>query len=406
MKKFRTIFAALLMTISMLGVITTLPVYAEPEQKTVNLYLFHGDGCPHCADAKEFLEPYVKENPYIKFYQYEVWYNQDNLSKLKGVANELGFEASGVPLLIVGDKEWAGWSETIKESVVNRLEQCSELGCPDSVADNVGAPLATSTSKEDKTVGAAQDEPKAIDLPLLGKIDPSSFSLPVLTIIFGLIDGFNPCAMWALIFIISLLIGMNDRKRMIAYGAAFIATSAVVYFLVMAAWLNLFMFVGNIALVRIAIGILALGIGAYYLYDWYRNRPGCKVTEKEKRKATFVKLREIVKGDKFWLGLGGIIVLALVINTVEFACSAGLPALYTGILSGAELPAWQYYLYLLLYVLFFMLDDLIVFFIAIMTMKVVGIEGKYSRWMRLIGGILMLIVGLLLIFAPGVLMFG
>lgn len=230
--------------------------------------------------------------------------------------------------------------------------------------------------------------------------------MPVLTALIALLDGFNPCAMWALLFIITLLVGMKDRRKMWLYGTTFIVTSAVVYFIFMAAWLNLFMFIGHVSWMRTIIGLLAIAAGGYYLYDWYQKKTGCKVTGKEGRKEFFVKLREIVKERNIWLGLGGIILLAAAVNVVELACSAGLPVLYTGILSSAGLETWQYYAYMLLYVLFFMLDDLVVFFIAMTTLKVVGIESKYPRAMRLVGGIVMCVLGLLLIFAPQVLMFG
>ena len=91
---------------------------------------------------------------------------------------------------------------------------------------------------------------------------------------------------------------------------------------------------------------------------------------------------------------------------VELVCSAGLPAIYTQILSLSNLPTWQYYFYLGLYILIFMLDDLFVFFTAMFTLKAVGVESKYARYSHLIGGVLMLVIGLLLLFKPEWLMFG
>jgi glutaredoxin len=385
----------------------------------VNLYLFWGDGCPHCAHAKELLDPYVKQNDFVGYNKYEIYYNTENQKKMQAVGEMLKIDASGVPLIIVGDKPYIGFSNSTGEEIKDRLEYCSINACPDSVADIVGVkkPIARAIPSVAKEV--VKTEPtnnlnqsnisrsdKYVDLPLLGKINTAHFSLPVLTVVIGLLDGFNPCAMWALLFIITLLLGMHDRKKMWLYGTTFIATSAVVYFIFMAAWLNIFMFIGHITWMRSLIGLLAIAAGGYYLYDWHKKKTGCKITGTEKRKEVFVKLREIVKEKNIWLGLGGIILLALAVNIVELACSAGLPVLYTGILSSAGLEVWQYYAYMLLYILFFMLDDLVVFFIAMTTLKVIGIESKYSRVTRLVGGVLMCIIGLLLIFAPQVLMFG
>ena len=231
-------------------------------------------------------------------------------------------------------------------------------------------------------------------------------SLPVLTFVVALLDGFNPCAMWTLLFLISLLLGMNDRKRMWLLGTTFIAASALVYFLFLAAWLNLFLFLGFIVWVRLVVGLVALVTGGYFLRDYVVNKTGqCQVIGNRRQK-TMEKIRKIIKKKLLLLSLLGIIILAFAVNLVELICSAGLPAIYTQILSLAQLPKWQYYLYLIFYILIFMLDDLIIFFIAMITLQAVGIQSKYSRLSHLIGGILMLIIGCLLLFKPEWLMFG
>lgn len=393
--------------------------FALEAQNNVNLYLFWGNGCPHCAHAKEVLEPFIKDNKYVTYNTYEVYYSTENQKKMQDIGEKLNIDASGVPLIIVGDKPYVGFSDTTGTEIKKRLEYCSINACPDSVASIVGVekPEAKDYAEnkndtqstnivDDKNQSDTKRPDKIIELPLIGKINAANFSLPALAVIIGLLDGFNPCAMWALLFIITLLIGMNDRKRMWLYGTTFIGVSALIYLGFMAAWLNLFLFIGNIVWIRAAIGVFALAIGGYYLYDWYQNKTGCKVANNEKRKAVFTKLRTLIKEKNIWIGLVGIAVLAAAVNVVELACSAGLPVLYTGILSSASLQSWQYFGYMLLYVLFFMLDDLIVFGIAMKTMQVIGIESKYTRITRLVGGILMLVLGMLLIFAPQVLMFG
>ena len=393
--------------------------FALEAQNNVNLYLFWGNGCPHCAHAEEVLEPFIKDNKYVTYNTYEVYYSTENQKKMQDIGEKLNIDASGVPLIIVGDKPYVGFSDTTGTEIKKRLEYCSINACPDSVASIVGVekPEAkyyaenkndtqSTNILDDKNQSDTKRPDKIIELPLIGKINAANFSLPVLAVIIGLLDGFNPCAMWALLFIITLLIGMNDRKRMWLYGTTFIGVSALIYLGFMAAWLNLFLFIGNIVWIRAAIGVFALAIGGYHLYDWYQNKTGCKVTNNEKRKAVFTKLRALIKEKNIWIGLLGIAVLAAAVNVVELACSAGLPVLYTGILSSASLQSWQYFGYILLYVLFFMLDDLIVFGVAMKTMQVIGIESKYTRITRLVGGILMLVLGMLLIFAPQVLMFG
>jgi hypothetical protein len=175
----------------------------------------------------------------------------------------------------------------------------------------------------------------------------------------------------------------------------------------MAAWLNLILFLGLVIWVRLAIGFIALAGGGYNLKEFFINKEAvCKVTQGEKKKKVFEKIKSVTQMNSFWLALGGIILLAFAVNLVELICSAGLPAIYTQILALSNLPAWQYYLYIGLYIFVFMLDDLFVFFAAMITLEMTGITGKYARISKLIGGILMLIIGLLLIFKPEILMFG
>jgi len=248
---------------------------------------------------------------------------------------------------------------------------------------------------------------ESLSIPILGSIQTANLSLPILSVVMGLLDGFNPCAMWTLLFLISLLLGMKDKRRMWILGITFIVTSAFVYFLFLTAWLNFFLILGFVFWVRITIGLIAIGVGIYNLRDYQKNKDGaCKVTGDEKRKKTFDRLKDITHQKKFLIALGGIILLAFAVNLVELVCSAGLPAIYTQILSINNLPTGKYYLYILIYIFFFMIDDLIVFTIAMVTLHAVGIESKYSRFSRLVGGILMLIIGGLLLFKPEILMFG
>jgi hypothetical protein len=189
-------------------------------------------------------------------------------------------------------------------------------------------------------------------------------------------------------------------------GSSFIIASGAVYFLFLAAWLNLFLFLGFVLWVRIVIGLVALGSGGLHIRSWWKNREGCEIIEEEKRKKMFDKIRNIIAEKKFWLAVSGVVILAGAVNLVELVCSAGLPAVYTQVLALANLPTWQYYGYLFLYIFIFMFDDMLIFFIAMTTLRMKAIEAKFTKYSSLIGGVIMLIVGLLLLFKPGWLMFG
>lgn len=358
-------------------------VFASEEK--IDLYLFSADGCPHCADEKEFLEKMTEKYEGLIVHEMEITKNEKNRKLFQETLEKLKVKSNGVPFTVIGDKYFIGYGG---EATTGKLIE-------EAIQEKLG----------DKPENSAVI--KEISLPLLGEVDAKKFSLPLLTVVVGTLDGFNPCAMWVLIFLISLLLGMQDRKRMWIFGGVFIISSAAVYFMFMAAWLNLFLFLGFILWVRLIIAGVALFSGGYYLRDYWVNKEGeCKVEGGGKKKKVFDKLREIIHERTFWWALVGIIVLAFAVNLVELICSAGLPAVFTQVLTISDLPNWQYYGYLLLYIFFFMLDDIVVFVLAMITLKHVGISGKYSRFSRLIGGILMLILGILLAFKPEWLMFG
>jgi hypothetical protein len=249
--------------------------------------------------------------------------------------------------------------------------------------------------------------PPVIPVPFIGEIRTTDLSLPVLTVVLGALDGFNPCAMWVLVFLIGLLVGMQDRFRMWTLGTAFIAGSALVYFLFMAAWLNFLLFMGAVVWIRAGVALVALGGGFYYLREYFRNPEGvCPVTAPQSRKRVFEGLRKLATESRFWLAFVGILALAFAVNLVELLCSAGIPAVYTQVLALSKLPAWQYYGYLGLYILVFMLDDLFVFVVAMKTLQVTGATAGYARFAHLAGGVVLLAIGALLLLRPELLMFG
>jgi glutaredoxin len=391
------------------------PVFAQ--NIPVNAYFFYGDGCPHCAEERQYLFHVLKsEYPDLQVYEYEIYNNKNNAILLQKIAEKLNIRVDGVPFLVIGDKHFVGYANGISsQTIKQRVSECSITKCSDSIASIIGIetpeiieqiPIIDKQAKNTQEP-INQENKKIIKLPLLGEVNTLSFSLPILTIIMGALDGFNPCAMWTLLFLISLLLGMKNRKRMWLLGIVFIVTSASVYFVFMSAWLNLILFLGFVVWIRMLIGILALFGGSYSIKEFIFNKnSGCKVTGNEQRQKTFEKLKLAVQQNSLLLALGGIVVLAFAVNLVELICSAGLPAIYTQVLALNKMAGWHYYLYILLYIFFFMLDDLLIFFVAMITLEMTGITTKYAKASRLIGGLVMLAIGFMLIFKPEWLMFG
>ena len=346
------------------------------QEKTV-IEFFYSISCPYCVKEKLFLTKLVSEYEQVELRNYLVSKSENKvLWEQRG--KELGVQVSGVPFTVIGDKYWTGFEE---ETTGKQIEQ--------TVREALG-----------EEVGEKREE-GVIKLPVFGKVNWQTMSLPLLTLVIAAVDGFNPCAMWTLLFLISLLLGMKDKRRMWLLGISFILASGVVYYLFMAAWLNAFLIIGVAKWIRIVVGVFAVGAGGWSFYQWWTNRDGgCIAAESEKRKKIFNRLKEVVNNKRLLLAVIGIMGLAVAVNMVELACSAGLPAVYTKALTMAELSKIKYYLYLLFYIFIFMLDDFLVFAVAMLSFKAVGIESKYVNISRLIGGVVMIWIGYAMLFRP------
>ncbi len=384
------------------------PVPARAQAPTppaaVDVHVFWRIGCPHCERARTFLHAAAAGDAGLRLREYEIGGERANRDAYTRAVTHFSVQNPAVPLIIVGERHWVGYDDdaTTGAAILAAAADCRVARCADAAASwfsDAAAPPAPRVQ--------SRELPKTIRLPLFGELELAAVSLPVLTILLAAIDGFNPCAMWTLLFLMGLLVGIPDRVRMWTLGAAFIAASAAVYYMFLAAWLNLLLFLGAVAWIRAGVAVVALAGGAWYLREFFVNPEAmCRVTGGESRQQMLVRLKSFALERRFWLALGGIVLLAVAVNLVEFICSAGIPAVYVQVLTLSGLPVWQYHAYLLLYILVFMLDDLLIFVIAMKTLQVAGLSGAYARWSHLIGGGVLLLIGLLLLFRPEWLAFG
>lgn len=355
------------------------------QQNSVDIHFFYSDICPHCAEEEEFLKDLEKKYPEIEVKKYEVIYNSENQKILNDFYEKYQVpegRRGWIPVTFTPTRYFIGFNQQIAEDIENCIKEC---------------------------VVGERPAPQKIKIPIFGEIETAKMSLPVLTVVLGALDGLNPCAMWILLFLIALLINTRSRKRMWLIGGIFIATSGIVYFLILTAWLNLFLAISYVNLTRILIGAFALGVGIWQIKNFITYHPGvCKVLGIKSRveRGLREKAEKIVTSPFTFVMIGGLIILALGVNLIEFFCSAGLPAIYTRILALSQLSTLSYYLYLLLYTFVFVVDDLIIFSLAVITLSRAGFTEKYNYWATLIGGLLILILGILLIFKPEFLMFG
>jgi len=380
------------------------------ERQPVPVYVFWQEGCPYCASAKTELKALADTNKAIEVRAIELGASANANSLFEKALAFFDYERAAVPLVIVGDRSFLGFFAGGRSAALYRqaVERCMNETCPDVVGN-----LARTATAERPGTGAAQKQttqvqlPRALHLPVIGEVRPRDLSLPALTVLLAAVDGFNPCAMWVLVFLIGLLLSLKDEKRMWLLGGAFLAATAVMYFAVMAAWLNLVLFLGAIIWVRIAIGSLAVGGGLYFLREyWTKPEAVCRVTNPGRRQKIMGAFRSVVNTNQLMLSVIGIMALAVLVNLIELLCSAGVPAVYAQVLALSDLPVTTYYAYLGLYIAVFMLDDVAIFATAMVALRVTGLTGSYARVSHLIGGMVLLVIGAIMLLRPELLSFG
>lgn len=247
----------------------------------------------------------------------------------------------------------------------------------------------------------AGDSADAIEVPLFGILRASELGLPVFTFTVGLVDGFNPCAMWVLIFLLSVLVNIKDRKKMVVIAGTFVLVSGLAYFCFMAAWLNLFLLIGLARPVQIALGVVACLIGMISVKDFFAFKKGITLSIPESQKPRiYQRVRKIVSANYLSAALAGAVALAVFVNLIELLCTAGLPALYTEVLTLQQLPPWKNYAYLGLYNVAYMIDDTVMLSIAVATLSHRKLQEREGRWLKLISGIAILLLGIVMIASP------
>ena len=392
MKTSKLLFIIIILII--LAAITAIfKVAAAQEQNKLPVYFFYGDGCPHCRDEEIFWGKIKNNYPNIEWINYEIWNNRENYELLlKTTEEKIGRAVGSVPVTVIGEQVIIGFRD--EQTTGAQIKQLLDI-------------YAATGKVEKDSQSANQDE--VVKLPLWGKLKLKELSLPLLTMALGTLDGFNPCSMWALLVLITLLINAGNKKKMWLVGSTYIIVSAVSYFLFLSAWFNAFLIVGYLKIIRVGIGILAVTVGTYFFRDYLKNRKKndltCEITSTKTKTKIIQKLEKVLKKEKPLGIIIGIALIAFSINLIELLCSAGIPAVYTQVLAQNNLPKITYYLYLLLYDFFYMLDDIVVLLIAGFTWKVFAGNQKYAKYSHLIGGVLLTVLGIIMILKPNLLMF-
>jgi thiol-disulfide isomerase/thioredoxin len=349
----------------------------QPAADDVKLLLFWGDGCPHCADEKVFLEGLQDRHPLLVIEQYEVWSSPENRARLQDIAKEMGFEPQYVPVTIVGDQYWVGFSEIIAEEI----EQAVTAGI------------------ENLPVEARAN---IINIPLIGRVNLDQQSLLMSTALIAFVDGVNPCSVWVLTMLLALVIHTGSRRKILLIGIIFLTVTAAIYALFIAGLFTLFTFVSFMTWIQVAVALVALAFAIINIKDYFWYKEGVSLTISDKDKPGLMrKMRSLVTTEKsIWGLIGATIAMAAGVSLVEFSCTAGFPVLWTNILVASGVETTQFVGLLLVYMLIYQLDELIIFLTVVFTLKASRMEEKHGRILKLVGGTLMLTLALVMLINP------
>lgn len=329
-------------------------------------------GCPHCEDAKQFLATLAQQRPALRIVFRAVDTDASAREELLTLSQANGIWPPGVPTFVMNNRVLVGFGSA------------QESG-----------PMLLAFIDDRNT---AQ---KTITLPILGELDVAQIGLPLFTLALGLLDGFNPCATWVLLFLLSLLVRWRDRRRIALVAGTFVLVSGLVYYAFMAAWLNVFLVAGITDPLRWGLAVLAMLIGAVNVKDFLAFGKGISLSIPATAKpGLYARMRSVMQAKALSTSLLAVAILAVVVNFVELLCTAGLPAIYTAVLTQQQVSSSGYYTYLGLYILAYMIDDALMVTLAVIALGSRKMTEYAGRWLKLVSGAVMLLLGLVMLLRP------
>lgn len=356
----------------------------------VDVFLFVSNTCPHCAELEKYLGT-IEEEYDLNLNIFVVNNNKENQELFQEMASEYGISVNAVPTMFIDKYHFVGFAQYMKEDILSVIEEVRQIKNPnyDFTAEE------TNNTEVSKT---------PFKLPIIGNVDLSTISLPLLTIILGFLDGFNPCAFFVLLFLLSMLVYAKNKKRMLIIGLTFVFFSGLIYFLFMSAWLNFFMVTKSIAIITTIAGLVAIVIGIINIKDFFAFKKGVSLSISDKHRNNLIeRMRGLLKAESLPSMLFGTIALAIAANMYELLCTAGFPMVFTKILVLNELNQLSYYLYLLFYNIIYVIPLLTIVLVLTFTLGEKKLTKSQGEALKLMSGMMMFCLGALLVFAPALL---
>jgi len=251
------------------------------------------------------------------------------------------------------------------------------------------------TTKEAGAVGK-------INLPLLGDIDQEMLSLPLMTLALAGVNALNPCSLYVLLFLMSFMVHAKSRGRILLAGGTFVICSGIIYFLFMSAWIKAFEVTGQITLITMVAGTIALVLGFLNTRDYFSSDETTQSVgiSNSNKPPLIARMRGLIKVESnlsLFLGAASLAVLA---NFYAILCTAGLAIAFTSILVSSGLTRGEYYSYLALYNVIYVLPlgaVVAIFAVTLGSRKLSIWQGKI---LKLLAGVMLVTIGSVLVVKP------
>jgi len=360
------------------------------DQPLIHLYFFWSKKCPHCLRAQPDIDELGKEFSWLKIHSLELVDHPENIRTYIDMAAMFRDDARSVPAFMFCGNLLSGYEskESSGQLLKSYLQSCYRF----AQENNPGNGTAFALYQEGSTT---------VEVPLLGSVSANDYSLPVLTVFIAGMDAFNPCAFFVLLFLLSMMVHSRSRGRMALIGGIFVVFSGAIYFLFMAAWLNLFIFMGELRLITLIAGSIAVMIALINIKDYFWFKKGFSLSISETEKPKLIdRIRQLLRLESTVTVIFATVILAVVANSYELLCTAGFPMVYTRILTLRSLPIEHYYLYLLLYNLIYILPLLLIVILFTVKLGSRKLSEQEGMVLKLLSGIMMLMLGVLLLAAP------
>ena len=388
------------------------------QSKKVKIEYFGRKDCKNCANLEKFLKELSTKRDDFEYVEHKIDESKEEKAFFDETASKLKL-VKGTPIIYIGGHIIQGFNtaDTTGKEIENlinsakakdkilTLKEYLESGQAGNVSSN-GAVCTGDTVCEVPGLTKGAENQVLVNIPIINKtVDLTNYSLFTMSLILGTIDGFNPCAMWVLVLFLTALIAVGNKVKMFRVAGLFILAEAVMYFFILNAWIYAWDFVGLDKWVTPLVGIVGIIGGIFFIRNYLKKGDTleCEVTDFEQRAKISKKIKDIANKPFTLLTALAIIGLALSVNVIEFACSVGIPQTYTKILQINEVPFWTRQFYTFIYIIGYMIDDIIVFGFALMSVNKLQLTTKYSKWVNLFGGILMIILGLIMLIKPSLL---